>query len=258
MKRKVISILVTVFIITVTWCAVPIYAENDVMDYLDISEEVMTALKKQDDTDYIKTYGSCGLEYLHETTMQEIIEEHDYQEYYYSMKFGLPCDRYLYGNNKAFKKTISPITKSFLIKCLDFDNIESSISGNAKITNCYICDDTVNYGGLYCYYETTKGNYILFRQVLAEVEPLYLVPEEEFKEISKQYVEIMKENSGKKGGIIIDMSEHIDMSKYKYHPYQNLIIILSVVGVVAVAAVVGLVIWRKKKKAQKVQKTTAS
>lgn len=263
MKTKMISFALATLLLLGMFSVLPIFAENDVMDYLDIPEEVMTALKRKDDTQFIKTYGSCGLEYLHKTTIQEIIEKHDYKEYYISLdQLGHPKDLYIYyirddGHGSTFNQKMISETKSFLIKCLDFDNIESSISGGAKVTNCYICDDTVNHGGMYCYYETTKGDYILFREMRETTEPLYLVPEEKFREISKQYEEIMKEHANEIWGAD-GIAEHIDLSKYKYNPYQNLIIILSVVGVVAVAAVVGLVIWRKKKKAQKVQKTTAS
>lgn len=241
-----------ILIIISTLCIVPTFAENDVMDYLDISQEVMIALKKQDDTKYIKTYGSCGLEYLHKTTVKEITEKHDYQEYYISIKYGMPYDRYLYGDNWAFKKQLSSLTKSFLKKCLDFDSIESSISGNAKITNCYIFDDTVNHGGLYCYYETTKGNYILFRQVIEEVEPLYLVSEEKFRDISKKYDEIIKENSGKYMGSI-DITEYINMSKYKYNPCRRIIIISLVVLAVVAVVIVAIILLNKKRKLKKVK-----
>lgn len=267
MKTKMISTGLAMLLLLGVFSVLPIFAENDIMDYLDISEEVMTALKRKDDTQFIKTYGSCGLEYLHGTTIQEIIEKHDYKEYYISLdQLGHPKDLYIYyihddGHGSTFNQKMISETKSFLIKCLDFDNIESSISGNAQITDCHIFDDTVNYGGMYCYYETTKGNYILFREMRETTEPLYLVPEEKFREISKQYDEARKEYAKEHPNEYIGaigLTDHINLSAYKYHPYQNLIIILSVVGVVAVAAVVGLVIWRKKKKAQKVQKTTAS
>ena len=248
MKTKIISLSLIVLAMLNILAVLPIYAENHKMDYMDIPQDIEVYLKREENVDFIKVYGSCDLMCLHEMNIEDILAKTYHQEYYISMENKSPKNLYLFNENSGmvWKSAFESVLKKFIKKSLDFDNIESSISGNAKITNCYIFDDTVNHGGLYCYFETTKGNYILFRQVLAETEPLYLVPENEFKEITKKYNEILEEDKENYGGVI-DITEYINMSQYKYNPYKKMIITLSVsVAVIAVAII--LVVNLKKKK----------
>lgn len=248
MKKTIIT-----FTLSLVFCYAAIisaFATSEVMEYQDIPENIEVALKKNDDVEYIQVCSAFWLSAIYRKTPDEITEM--YSKYYVSLKFGVPQYYYTYSDDwdSVFQKELPSYTKDFIKKSLDFDSIQMSLPDGAEITDCYLFDDSRNHGGLYCYYETTKGDFILFRQCLSENDSLYFVSKAEMDAISMEYEEYLKNNEEELIGAI-DFEEHFELTQYKYTPYKTIIIVSISVSVLLISLIAFVVIRHIQKRKTK-------
>lgn len=118
-----------------------------------------------------------------------------------------------------------------------------------EVNQVYCLNGEPSHDGVYIYYSTNKGDYVLFKEYLDSDEE-YLFPLEDFYRFAKVVYEDRYLNRYKDGGGR-PVNELFDMNQYTFHPrYRNIWIVYVGIALVAVAAVgvfTYLMIQRKKK-----------
>ena len=153
-----------------------------------------------------------------------------------------------YKDGKLYDLAFPTDWSEFYIYAISTDLVfDSSI----KVNKVYCLDGEPSHNGVYIYYETNKGDYVLFKEYLT-AEDTYLFPIEDFRDFAKAVCEENERNKGADGGEK-NINEIYDLDSYVFHKrisWQGCIIIAGSIILVLITSFVIYTVIRKRKKAR--------
>ena len=239
-------------IVFITFFTVSVSAEDN-YDSVNIDPEELSLMKDSSDDTVVKLYGGMFMpDFAEKKNIEEIINDDTSIDYMVISKNGnITYKNYRNGKiniinpangisdwSEFYKYAISP---------------EKVFGYATEIYNVYCLDGESSHDGVYIYYFTDKGEYVLYKEYLSADEE-YLIPIADFYNISKViHEERLKFKFSEGGGRPID--ELLDMKSYVFrdNTYLYFVIPILIISIV-IGSVIGIIIY-KKKKASSVNKT---
>lgn len=133
---------------------------------------------------------------------------------------------------------------------------ELIFDASVKVYNTYCLDGSSSHNGVYIYYATNNGDYVLYKEFLS-YEEMYLFPLEDFYEVAKIVQDDLYLHRNETGGNT-PISELVDLSSYVVTPSKHIASWIPYVAtsIVAVLIVVGgcLIAAKRHKNAKPVKK----
>lgn len=122
-----------------------------------------------------------------------------------------------------------------------------------EIYNTYCLDGSSSHNGVYIYYVTNKGNYVLYKEFLT-YEEMYLFPLEDFYRVAKVIQDDRYLHRNEDGGGT-PVSELVDLNQYIFTPRNHSAawipyVVISAVVLVGAVIVICLIIKKKGKKSK--------
>lgn len=243
MKRLLILLLAT--IICVTSSIVPVAAE--VTDSLNLSAEEKTQLNLFSDETVVKLFGGMFMgDFSEKKDIASIVSESQIM-YLTQKRFGkIVYKKYYEGEMVELNPATGISDWSDFYKYAVYPNkvFDSSVT----VKKVYCLNGEASRDGVYIYYDTDQGEYILYKEYLSADET-YLFPLSTFYEFAETvYSErlLYKDYDGGRP----EIDNLFDMENYLFKPRGNLYLIAGIVGVVIAAGGVlfGLFLRKAKKR----------
>ena len=125
-------------------------------------------------------------------------------------------------------------------------SVLKSISVNAKIEKVYCLDGEPSHDGVYIYYVTNKGDFVLFKEYAA-AENAYIMPLDIFYEFSS-VVLVDRIKYGNYNGRISAIEELYDLSKFEVKETSGAVIGAAVAGSIMIPGSILCATVKKRKK----------
>ena len=241
MKKLIYTALCT---IVLTLFTILVSAEDN-YDSVNIDSEELSLMKDSSDDTVVKLYGGMFMpDFAEKKKIEDIINDDTSIDYMVISKDGnITYKNYRNGKiniinpangisdwSEFYKYAISP---------------EKVFGYSTEIYNIYCLDGEPSHDGVYIYYFTDKGEYVLYKEYLS-ADKEYLIPIADFYDISKAvHEERLKFKFSEGGGLPID--ELLDMKPYIFRDNTYIYFVMPILIIaIVIGGVIGIIVYKKK------------
>ena len=218
-------------------------------DSVNISEQMRLALQDHPDDIIIKWYGCAFMHYFAEgKPVSEMLNDKTLNgdESAIYMIFSSETDQVIY--KRYTQNGVYRIDRNF-VRCAEWDRLYPYIEDPSKVlgksitvTNIYCLNGEDSLDGVYIYYVTDQGDYVLYKEYLL-ADDMYLFPAEDFYAFAKVvYEERISSSRGPNGEPLYgggkSIKEIYNMKPYKVADHSRIVWIAVILVISSIVAVV--------------------
>ena len=219
------------------------YTIGELGDSVDVDPNEVEIFKQSDSDRVIKLYGLSFMHLFAEGADIESFKVHEELNMVISPFNGIRYMRMRNGNLEHVTISVSDWSEFYKYAVYP----ERVFGAFTEVYNVYCLNGDASHDGVYIYYVTDKGDYVLYKEFLSSNEQ-FLFPVEDFYVYAKDVWELRLSQADRDGGGMPELSEDIlnYQDNYKFVSYDWIFyVVISVALVVGVSA--GVIFLKKRK-----------